>query len=178
MEDQSYDNRRVIRVFIASPGDLKEERRRFHEIIDEVNRSKAHGSGIQLQPLGWEDTLPGVGRPQGLINKDIDKCDLMIMLLWKRWGTPTGEYSSGFEEEYELAKHRHEKYSKPDIMLYFRKIPDDVRSDPGKQLQQVIDFKEKIGYERKFLYKSYKDENEWERLFREHLSLWLDGFKK
>ncbi|MCK5343399.1 MAG: DUF4062 domain-containing protein [Candidatus Heimdallarchaeota archaeon] len=109
MEDQSHDNRRVIRVFIASPGDLKEERRRFRKIIDEVNRSKAYGSGIQLEPLGWEDTSPGVGRPQGLINKDIHKCDLMIMLLWKWWGTPTGEYLSGFEEEYELAKHLHVK---------------------------------------------------------------------
>lgn len=178
MDNQLHDNRRVIRVFMASPGDLKEERRLFREIIDEVNRSKAHGNGIQLEPIGWEDTLPRVGRPQDLINKDIDKCDLMIMLLWKRWGTPTGEYSSGFEEEYELAKYLHDKQSKPDIMLYFRKIPDDVRSDPGKQLQKVLEFKEKIESERKFLYKSYEDENEWERLFREHLSRWLDRFKK
>ena len=174
MQVQSDDVRKVLRVFIASPGDLGEERRLFRDIIDEVNRSKANGMGTQLEPLGWEDTLPGFGRPQELINEDVKKCDLMIMLLWKRWGTPTGEYSSGFEEECELAKHLLEEEGKPEIMLYFRKIPDDMLADPGEQLRQVLEFKEKIESERKFLYKSYEDENHWEKIFREHLSKWLD----
>ncbi len=174
MRGQSDDFRKVLRVFIASPGDLGEERRLFRDIVDEVNRSKANGMGTQLEPLGWEDTLPGYGRPQELINEDVKKCDLMIMLLWKRWGTPTGEYSSGFEEEYELAKRLLEEEGKPEIMLYFRKIPDNMLADPGEQLQQVLKFKEKIESERKFLYKSYEDENRWESIFREHLSKWLD----
>jgi len=175
MRGQSDDFRKVLRVFMASPGDLGEERRLFRGIVDEVNRSKANGRGTQLEPLGWEDTLPGSGRPQELINEDVKRCDLMIMLLWKRWGTPTGEYSSGFEEEYELAKRLLEEEGKPEIMLYFRKIPDDMLADPGKQLRQVLKFKEKIESERKFLYKSYEDENQWEKIFREHLSHWLDG---
>ena len=175
MQGQSDDFRKVLRVFIASPSDLGEERRLFRGIVDEVNRSKANGMGTQLEPLGWEDTLPGFGRPQELINEDIKECDLMIMLLWKRWGTPTGEYSSGFEEEYELAKRLLEEEGKPEIMLYFRKIPDDMLADPGEQLRQVLKFKEKIESERKFLYKSYEDKNQWERLFREYLSRWLDG---
>ena len=175
MQGLPNDTRKVIRVFIASPGDLGAERRLFREIISEVNRLKAHGMGIQLEPLGWEDTLPGVGRPQELINKDIKKCDLMIMLLWKRWGTPTGEYSSGFEEEYELAKRLLGGCGKPgDIMLYFRKIPDDMLADPGPQPRQVQKFKEKIESEREFLYYPYEDENQWEKIFREHLSKWLD----
>lgn len=174
MRGQSDDFRKVLRVFIASPGDLGEERRLFRDIVDEVNRSKANGMRMQLEPLGWEDTLPGSGRPQELINEDIKKCDLMIMLLWKRWGTPTGEYSSGFEEEYEMAKRLLEKEDKPEIMLYFRKVPDDMLADPGPQLRQVLNFKEKIESERKFLYKPYEDENQWEKIFREHLSHWLD----
>jgi tetratricopeptide (TPR) repeat protein len=164
----------VLRVFIASPGDLGEERRLFRDIVDDVNRLKANGMGIQLEPLGWEDTLPGFGRPQELINKDIEQCDLMIMLLLKRWGTPTREYSSGFEEEYELGKRLREEGDKPEIMLYFRKVSDDMLADPGPQLRQVLNFKEKIEHEKKFLYKSYEDENEWEKLFRDHLSRWLD----
>ena len=153
MQVQSDDFRKVVRVFIASPGDLGEERRLFREIISEVNRLKAHGMGIQLEPLGWEDTLPGVGRPQELINKDIKKCDLMILLLWKRWGTPTGEYSSGFEEEYELAKRLLGGCGKlGDIMLYFRKIPDAMLADPGPQLRQVQKFKKKIESEIELLH--------------------------
>jgi len=174
MQSQSDDFRKVVRVFIASPGDLGEERRLFRDIVDEVNRSKANGMGTQLEPLGWEDTLPGSRRPQERINEDIKKCDLMIMLLWKRWGTETGEYSSGFEEEYELAKRLREEGCTPEIMLYFRKVSDDMLADPGEHLRQVLKFKEKIESERKFLYKSYEDENQWEKIFREHLSKWLD----
>ncbi|MEA3281920.1 MAG: tetratricopeptide repeat protein [Euryarchaeota archaeon] len=160
---------------MASPGDLGEERHLFRGIVDEVNRSKVNGVGVQLEPLGWEDTLPGFGRPQELINEDVKGCNLMIMLLWKRWGTPTGEYSSGFEEEYELAKRLREEEGKPEIMLYFRKVSDDMLADPGEHLRQVLKFKEKIESERKFLYTSYEDENKWEKVFREHLSKWLDG---
>ena len=174
MDDRSGDTHKVIRVFIASPGGLEEERRLFYEILGEVNRSKANAMGIQLEPLGWEDTLPGFGRPQELINEDVKRCDLMIMLLWKRWGTPTGEYSSGFEEEYELAKRLREEGDKPEIMLYFRKVSDDMLADPGPQLRQVLNFKEKIESERKFFYKPYEDKNQWEKIFREHLSKWLD----
>ncbi len=174
MQVQSDDFRKVLRVFIASPGDLVEERRLFRGIVDEVNRSEANRMGVQLEPLGWEDVLPGYGRPQELINEDVKRCDLMIMLLWKRWGTPTGEYSSGFEEEYELAKRLREDGDKPEIMLYFRKIPDDFLAGPGPQLRQVLEFKEKIESEGEFLYKSYEDENRWENIFREHLSKWLD----
>ena len=114
---------------MASPGDLGEERRLFRGIVDEVNRSKANGMEVQLEPLGWEDTLPGFGRPQELINEDVKICDLMIMLLWQRWGTPTGEYSSGFEEEYELAKRLLDEEGKPGIMLYFRMICWQIRAN-------------------------------------------------
>src|ERR1022692_1811376 len=51
--------------------------------------------GVQLDALGWEDTLPGKGRPQGLINADLKNADLIVFVFWKRWGTPTGSFSSG-----------------------------------------------------------------------------------
>jgi tetratricopeptide (TPR) repeat protein len=171
---RSNEFRKVIRVFIASPGDLEAERHCFREIIDEVNRTKANSAGVQLEARGWEDTLPGRGRPQKRINADIEECDLVVMLLWKRWGTPTGKYSSGFEEEYELAKQVHEKHDTPETWLYFRKVPDDMLADPGEQLKQVLGFREKIVDERPCMYKAYEDEDHWERLFRENLSLWLD----
>ena len=174
MQVQSDDFRKVIRVFIASPSGLEEERRLFRDIVDEMNQLKADGMGLLLKPLGWEDVPPGVGRPQGLIDKYIEECDLMVMLLWTRWGTPTGEYSSGFEEEYEMAKRLHDTGGKPEIMLYFRKVPDDVQAEPDEQLRQVLKFKEKIKSERAVMYKPYDDENEWGRLFRLDLSKRLD----
>ena len=86
------------RIFIASPGNLDTERKLFPEILATVNKRHAKSKGIILEPVGWEDTLPGRGRPQEKINEDLMTCDLIVMLLWKRWGSTTGEYSSGFEE--------------------------------------------------------------------------------
>lgn len=72
--------RKVIKVFIGSPDDLNQERNRFREIVDEANRLKANIMRIQFDPVGWEDTLPGKGRPQELINEDIKECDIIVLL--------------------------------------------------------------------------------------------------
>ncbi|MCH8087095.1 MAG: tetratricopeptide repeat protein, partial [Chloroflexi bacterium] len=166
----------VRHVFIGSPGDLTEERRLFPEILTQVNKIKANALGIELKPLGWEDTPPGIGRPQELINEDVKKADLCVMLLWKRWGTPTGEYSSGFEEEYELARDLHGKSGKPDTWLFFRAVPQEMMADPGPQLNKVIRFRKKVEKERGCFYKHYEVPVDWEKLLIEHLCRWLDGY--
>ncbi|MBK7294817.1 MAG: hypothetical protein IPI84_13845 [Holophagaceae bacterium] len=81
--------RRFVTIFLASPGDLAEERKVAKEIVDDFNSQLADALGYQVELVGWEDTLPGVGRPQAIINRDLDGCDFVGM-LWKRWGTPPG----------------------------------------------------------------------------------------
>jgi tetratricopeptide (TPR) repeat protein len=165
----------LIRAFVASPGDLNAERDRFRRVIEEVNRIKAETLSIHIMPLGWEDTLPGKGRPQELINQDIESCDIFVLLLWKRWGSPSGEYSSGTEEEFELARRLNEDQNgKPYILLYFKTIPDDMLADPGPQLRQTLSFRSRIEQERSFFYSSFDSEEEWENKFRDHLCRWLD----
>jgi len=157
-------------VFIASPGDILLERQFFPEIIERVNKVKAKEKGILLEPVGWEDTLPGKGRPQEKINEDLRKSDLIVMLLWKRWGSYTGKYSSGFEEEYEIAKEGNK-----DIWFYFRSIPDAMLADPGEQLKKVLEFRNKVEIEKKYLFRAYEDEINWKELFFDDLCQWLDG---
>jgi len=156
-------------VFIASPGDLNAERSIFPDVIEKVNRIKAKSEGILLEAVGWEDTLPGKGRPQEKINKDVKSSHLIVMLLWKRWGTPTGKYSSGFEEEYEIACANDKE-----IWLYFRDIPDDMLADPGEQLQKVLEFRNKVEIEKEFLFKRYEEGNAWKEQLFEDLCRWLD----
>lgn len=94
------------KIFIATPGDLMPERRALVDVVTEVNVIKAHPAGFHFEILGWENTLPGNGRPQSLINAEIKKCDLFIMVLWEHWGTPSGRYSSGTEEEFYIEEMR------------------------------------------------------------------------
>jgi tetratricopeptide (TPR) repeat protein len=161
---------KVTRIFIASPGDLNTERAIFPDVIEKVNRIKAKSKGMLLEAVGWEDTLPGKGRPQEKIDEDVKHSDLIVMLLWKRWGSATGKYSSGFEEEYEVACANDKE-----IWLYFRGILDDMLADPGEQLQKVLEFRNKVETEKKFLFRRYEDENAWKEQFIEDLCRWLDN---
>jgi len=50
--------RRVLKVFLASPGDLAGERRAAKVVVDEVALT-ARELNWSIELLGWEDTLPG-----------------------------------------------------------------------------------------------------------------------
>lgn len=64
---------KVLRVLIASPGDVGEERNVVPEIINEWNAVNAAAAKIILMPIPWEvNTSPLLGaRPQELINNQI-----------------------------------------------------------------------------------------------------------
>ena len=161
----------VKRIFIGSPGDVPKERKIFSDIIKRVNKIKANSLSVHLEAIGWEDTLPGKGRPrpQSNINEDLLKCHLIIMLLWNRWGSNTGKYSSGFEEEYELADS-----NSKEIWLFFREVRKEMLADPGDQLKKVIEFRDRMEKERKYFFIPYKDEKDWRIKLEEYLCYWLD----
>jgi hypothetical protein len=98
MPNASRSKRDVLTIFIGSPGDLQEERREARRVVDRLNSNVARSNvarnlGLYIELRGWEDTLPGSGRPQSRINEDLRDADLFIGLVWLRWGTPTGEYT-------------------------------------------------------------------------------------
>lgn len=165
-------NYKVRRIFIGSPSDVEKERKIFPEVVRRVNKIKANSMGVHLKAVGWEDTLPGIGspRPQSKINEDLLKCDLIIMLLWNRWGSETGKYSSGFEEEYELADT-----NSKDIWIFFREVSKEMLADPGSQLKNVIEFRDRIERGRKYFFKRYKNEKDWKIEIEEYLCEWLDN---
>jgi hypothetical protein len=45
-----------------------------------------------------------MGRPQSLINEDLKDCDYFVLILWDRWGSPSGDerYTSATSEEYSI----------------------------------------------------------------------------
>src|SRR5258706_464787 len=142
----------LVKVFIASPGDLSKERTLFPGVVKQINDIKARALGYLFEGVGWEDSLPGGGRPQEIINEDVRECDVFIMLLWKRWGTPSSQvFGSGTEEEFTIAYDRFRKTGKPHMLLYFRSVPQAMMADPGEQLRRVIEFRTKIEVERLFL---------------------------
>lgn len=158
------DTLRVLQVFIASPNDLIDERRAIKEVADELNLAFGRITGVQIQLLGWEDRLPGFGRPQGQINEDVDKADLFIGFLWRRWGSDAGnpKYTSGFEEEFERAVERREKTGSPEISLFFKGVTITSVNNLDDQLKRVLEFKDSVA-SKKVLFATFTSDEEWKK---------------
>lgn len=167
---------RLFRVFLASPGDLTEERGLARKVVDEFNELIGSTVGWRVDLLGWEDTLPGASRPQTLINEDVDRCELFVGILWRRWGSPPGGqggYESGFEEEFSRASTNRKASGRPQIWQYFRQFPPELEQDAGPQLAKVIEFKTSLKNNKNVSYHEFLDSSQWRELFRRHLTTYI-----
>ncbi|MFV1883932.1 MAG: DUF4062 domain-containing protein [Balneola sp.] len=152
--------KRKIGVFIASPGDLAKERNLFRETIDDLNGGFGDGAGVEFEPLGWEDTLATTGRrSQSVINQEVDRCDVFILTLFRRWGqdAPDSEYSSYTEEEFHRALARWEKEGAPEIFVFFKRVDPASEADAGPQLKKVMAFRRQLEESRKVLYHYFEN---------------------
>lgn len=157
--------RTIVQVFLGSPGDLQDERRAAKAVFDKFNKQWAEHFGIGVELVGWEDTVSQYGRPQETINRDLERCELFIGLMHKKWGTPPshgGEFTSGFEEEFELSLRSRRKSKRPEISLYFKSIDEEFLKDKGPDLQKVLTFRDRITAEKEILYETFSSLREFE----------------
>ena len=141
------NSRKIVRIFLGSPGDLEDERRVAKSVVDEFNGLWADTTGYQVELVGWEETVSGFGRPQAIINRDLERCEHFVGMVWKRWGTPPdkgGKFTSGFEEELTRSITSRKETGKPEVSLFFKEIDSDSQRDPGAQLRQVIALRDSI----------------------------------
>lgn len=170
------DTRKIVKVFLASPGDLQNERLAAKSVVEEFNKQWADTLGYHIELVGWEDTVSGTGRPQALINRDLDQCELFIGVLWKRWGTPPDtdeKYSSGFEEEYDRAAESKVKSGTPEISLFFKNVDAESLRDPGPHLNKVLEFQNRIISEKIILFEKFEDSREFESKIRRCISTYV-----
>lgn len=164
---------RVLKIFVGSPGDLQEERTAIHTAVQRINKNVGRFLGWHIDLYGWEDTRPGFSRPQELINKDVDGCELFIGMLNVRWGYPTGKFSSGFEEEFTRAIERRRKTKHPEVWLYFKAVSKDQLADPGEQLKNVLNFRKEQQERRELLYKEFPNAISFSELIFDSLTSYL-----
>jgi Domain of unknown function (DUF4062) len=160
------DTRTVIKIFLASPGDLQDERRGANNVVTDFNKLWADHLGYQVELVGWEDTVSVYGRPQATINLDLEQCDFFIGAMWRRWGTPpdiSGPYTSGFEEEFENAIRRRRTTGRPEISLFFKTVDGELLRDPGEELKKVLQFKQGIVDSKSILFEEFVDKQDFEK---------------
>src|SRR5438105_5125600 len=167
----------AFRVFIASPGGLSEERKAFRDELQEFNEADGVPRGILFQPIGWEETLGGVGRPQSIVNDEVRSCDFFVLLLCDRWGSsPTAtpsRHTSGTHEEYAVAMECHGNKTMGQIVIFFKSVPPAQLADPGDELKRVLGFKETIEREKTHLFHTFDTTRRFAVLLRRHLASWL-----
>lgn len=152
--------KRKIRVFIASPGDLLEEREAFRATIRQLNAGFGDGANVEYVPfLGWEGMIDSTGRRnQSVINEEIDSCDVFILVMYRRWGQyapDAAPYSSYTEEEFHRALDRWRSSKAPEIFVFFKRVDAESEADPGPQLRKVMDFRKHLEETREVLYRYF-----------------------
>jgi tetratricopeptide (TPR) repeat protein len=130
----------VIRVLIASPSDLTEERKVAIETVYEWNAQHSEAESVVLLPVAWEThSSPRANvRPQQAINEQlVDKSDVLVGMFWTKLGTSTGVAESGTIEEID----RFVLAGKP-ALLYFSSRPIDPGAIDPKQNRRLKAFKD------------------------------------
>jgi len=160
-----------LKVFVASPGDALQERDIVSVVVQELRRTIGDIRGVELEVVRWEThAWPDVGADaQDVINTQIGEYDVLVGIMWKRFGTPTKRSASGTGEEFERAYDLFTQYGRPKIMFYFRKAPFYPRDEKElSQIRKVIRFRKKL--ERLgVLFWEYLEPIDFERDVREHL---------
>ncbi len=162
------------RIFIGSPGGLAAERKLFRDTVAKFNMSHARQHQIEFEAVGWEDTLPGVGRPQEKINEDLEQCDYAIFAFHDRWGSSTGKGGLvGTEEEWQIAQRLYAEYKLRQMALFFKAVPLAQDKDAGPEYKSVLAFKQQIFDGKKHLCGSFKKPREFGDMVEKHLAQWL-----
>lgn len=156
-----------VTIFLASPGDLQRERDEVDKIVDLLNKTagKQRHNPFYLRLKRWEsDTYSSIGRAQKVIISQIGKYDIFIGIMWKRFGSPTGESSSGTKEEFDHAYSLYLNKTIRHIAFYFCEgdIPIPKSVDDCEQLREVVLFRQQLN--NMMLVKSYKDLEEFSRV--------------
>lgn len=182
---------KALRIFVASPSDVADERNRLAGVVDSMNRigGTAERLGITLKLLRWEtDVAPDAGFPQKVVFDQLppEDWDIFIGILWLRFGSETGEidpdtslpYRSGTEAEFKAAYRCWQATTTgwPKVMFYrCIRPPADLLHFDTAQFNLVQQFFRDLGPNGSHpaFVNRYKQPEEFERLIRNDLEKWV-----
>lgn len=173
---------RALQIFVASPSDVAEERKIAEEVINEFNLSQDANRDIRLELIMFEThTRPSIGGDaQSVINSQIgDEYDILLGIMWGRFGSQTNRAESGTEEEFNRAYSRLKSApGSVQIMFYFKDAGIPPSKTVPEQLAKVQDFKKLIGSEYGGLYHEFETAEQFRTKLRLHLSMLVNDWRK
>lgn len=160
--------RQLLRVFVASPRDVQEERSRMPKVIESLNKTIGRLLNITIELWRWEaDAPPAIGEPQALVNLELDAADVVLVIFWNRFGTPTPRGPTGTETEVLRSLKRWSRTRRPQVMTYFCQRPSNLDRAGLEQRLRLLQFRESISS--MVLAVDYQDVQEFEWRVRDDL---------
>lgn len=144
-------NETPLRIFLASPGDLSDERLKVKDIVERYNNKFRLDDQYPFELVGWESKRGTAYRPQDEINLLIGNAEFMVVLFKQSWGSNPGGpfgYTSGTEEELFTGLLDLGSRERPleDIWVGFIETPDPA--------PEITELKEQIHSRHSLLYDS------------------------
>jgi formylglycine-generating enzyme required for sulfatase activity len=142
----------TVRIFLSSPGDVAAERTQVRDLLLGLARGPFVRGRVHIDVVSWDDPhapaqMDARLTPQQAVDRSLPRpaeCDLTVVLLWGRMGTPLAEkksdgtpYLSGTEWEFENALSA----NRP-VLVYRRS--EKVLLDPDE-----VDFDERVAQKRR-----------------------------
>lgn len=160
------------------------EREAADAVIGQINNDFLHPKGVHLEAHRWErDAFPALHQngPQGLIDEllEIEDCDLVIGILWSRFGTPTISGETGTEHELRRAWQAWRQQGRPQVLLYTCTRPvNPVTSENARQLTNVLEFLEEVSDQQEQLTHKYGELSEFTADLRSHIYALLEILRR
>jgi hypothetical protein len=138
-----------LHIFLASPGDVLEERTIAREVIEALPKDALLRDKIAVDMVTWDGpggpAMEASMTPQAAIQQGLrlpSKCDVTVVILWSRMGTPLPTdwqvkpdgtpFRSGTEWEYLEALEGSKKNGRPKVLVYRRNVvPSIALDDPA-----------------------------------------------
>ncbi|MFO1432778.1 MAG: SUMF1/EgtB/PvdO family nonheme iron enzyme [Candidatus Competibacteraceae bacterium] len=185
-----------LRVFLASPGDVAEERKLACEVLWELQHDPFLRGHVTLEAVAWDYPPGGAPIVAAMPAQDAvtlsrgkpSECDIVVVILWSRFGLPIqgenyakpggGGYYTGTEWEYKDAWQAAKAQGKPRLLLYRRTEKPSCELDPAneatileqlKQLKEVDAFCKACHASDGSIPNAYEKLSDFECLFEQHL---------
>lgn len=166
--DSGADNHRAIitmanmepfRIFLASPGDVPLERNLVREAIDHISSERRFRGRLSIEIVAWDQPGTAVAMEAGMTPQEAialglptpDACDLTVVILWSRIGTPLpadfelkndgSPYLSGTEWEYLNALSAYQSTGKPAVWVYRRQGAPQLAADDPQLEDKLVQWR-------------------------------------
>lgn len=151
-----------LKIFIASGSELKEERK---EAISVISHSNKIFPGLKIEQLIWETDIPSGSSENVRIRSEIqlllEKADILLLIFYSKVGALT-------LEEIRLAVNNRKK-----LFIYFKTGFSPRNSEEYKRYGEVLELKETIEKENRFLYREYQTLWQFQNYFQQDLLSYL-----